>query len=78
MYYDLNIAWPVRIPLANQAGGSGGNAGGGNSKKQKGKQAANSDGAANAAAAVKVGAELLSAGEKADVEKAVKMAIKRG
>lgn len=75
MYYDLNIAWPVRIPAASAQAGSSGSAG---NKKQKGKQASTTTAQAGGNdAAVKTGADLLTAGERADVEKAVKMAIKR-
>lgn len=71
MYYDLNIAWPVRVPPASsgQAGATGG------SKKMKGKQATAN--AKDEKASVKVGLEALTAGEKQDLEKSVKMAIKR-
>lgn len=72
MYYDLNIAWPVSIP---QAGSSNNNAAS-KKKQQKGKQAVNSNNDARDAAP-KVGIDLLSAEERADVEKSVKMAIKR-
>ncbi|KAK9895140.1 PHP domain-like protein [Cystobasidium minutum MCA 4210] len=73
MYYDLNIAWPVSIP---QAGSSNNNAAS-KKKQQKGKQAVNSNNDARDAAP-KVGIDLLSAEERADVEKSVKMAIKLG
>lgn len=77
MYYDLNIAWPVRIPPAGngQAGSAGGAAA---SKKQKGKQSSASGMAGSAGNEhVKTGTEALTAGDRQELEKAVKMAIKR-
>lgn len=75
MYYDLNIAWPARIPPASY--GQTGAGSSGSSKKQKGKQAAPPSNANDGRTGIKTGVEALSAGEKQELEKTVKMAIKR-